>query len=382
MQRTIRLQLTPSPNQVALLAATLQQFTLVFNHVCAHGWTNRISNGVTLHHDTYYRSKSLSPELVSDLVVQARVKATEALASAFALQKAGRKVTQPQSHACPPRYNVHTFKLDWESRTVRMSTTGGRQTVRFETPDYSAKYAGSAVDTADLIERDGAWWLHVVVSVPAPEIAPSDAVVGVDLGLAQPAVTSTRQFLGKRAWKAVEGRLFRLKRALQKKGTKSAKRHLKQLRGKQARFRRDCDHVLSKQIVQSAQPGATIVLENLCDIRKRTKVRKKTRTSRRIHAWSFAQLKVFIRYKAEERGCTVAVVDPRHTSQACSRCGHQARNNRRSRGRFVCRTCGYELHADLNAAYNIAAKYRAGGGTSAAGGLSSTSLSHPSEQSE
>jgi IS605 OrfB family transposase len=382
MQRTLRLQLTPSETQAALLAATAQQFTDVFNHVCAHGWVNKLSNGVTLHHATYYPARSLFPHLVSDLIVQARVKATEALCSAFALEKAGRRVSQPCSSACPPRYNVHTYKLDWESRTVRMSTTGGRQTLRFEIPDYSAKYAGFPVDTADLIKRDGSWWLHVVVSVPAPEIAASDEVVGVDLGLAQPAVTSTRQFLGKRAWKAVEGRLFRLKRALQKKNTKSAKRHLKKLRGKQARFRRDCDHVLSKQIVQSVQPGATIVLENLRDIRKRTKVRRKTKTSRRIHSWSFAQLKGFIGYKAEERGCTVVVVDPRHTSQACSRCGHQARNNRRSRGRFVCRNCGYELHADLNAAYNIAAKYRASGGISAAGGLLSISLSYPSELSE
>ena len=382
MQRTIRLQLSPSPVQGALLAATSQQFTAVFNAVCALGWQQQITNGVKLHHATYYPLKSSYPELVSDLLVQARVKATEALRSAFTLQKQGRKASVPHSPACPPRYNQHTYRLDWESRTVRLSTTGGRQTIRFEVPDYNAKYAGHTVDTADLLERDGQWWLHVVVTVPAPEIAASDEVVGVDLGLAQPAVTSKRRFLGKRAWKAIEGRLFKLKRALQKKCSKSAKRHLKKLRGKQARFRHDCDHVLSRQIVASMEPGATIVLENLRDIRSRTKVRRKTKTSRRVHSWSFAQLKGFIAYKAEERGCTVAVVDPRHTSQTCSCCGHQARNNRRSRGRFVCRKCGYELHADLNAAYNIAAKYRAGGGRSAAGGLMSTSLSYPSELSE
>ncbi len=176
-------------------------------------------------------------------------------------------------------------------------------------------------------------------------------------------------FLGKRAWKAVEGRLFHLKRALQKKGTKSAKRHLKRVRGKQARFRRNTDHILSKQIVASVEPGAAIVLENLTDIRKRTSVKRKTERSRRVHSWSFAQLKSFVAYKAEERGCTVVAVDPRHTSQACSCCGHAARNNRRSRGRFVCRACGYELHADLNAARNIAAKYHASVARRDTGGL-------------
>jgi IS605 OrfB family transposase len=377
MQRTIRIQLMPSPLQADVLAETSRQFTSAFNQAVQLGWEANVSNATKLHYLAYYRIKHDHPTLVSDLLNQARVKAAEALRSAFALRTHGRKVSMPQSPACPPRYNRHTYRVDWQSRTVRLSTTGGRQTIRFEVPPYSAKYAGESVNTADLIERGGCWWLHVVVSVPAPDVASTDEVVGVDLGLAQPAVTSKRRFMGKRSWKAQEGRLFALRRALQKKGTKSAKRHLKKLRGKQARFRRDCDHVLSKQIVQSVDPGATLVLENLTDIRKRTRARKKTETKRRIHAWSFAQLKGYIGYKGEERGCTVAVVDPRHTSQACSRCGHQARNNRRSRGRFVCRKCGYELHADLNAAINIAAKYRAGGGMPAAGGLLSSNLSSP-----
>jgi len=115
------------------------------------------------------------------------------------------------------------------------------------------------------------------------------------------------------------------------------------------------------------------VLENLKDIRKRTKQSKKStkqrRAKRRMHSWPFASLKTKIEYKAEERGCTVVAVDPRHTSQLCSCCGHTARTNRRSQSAFKCRQCGYHLNADLNAARNIAAKYRAGGGISLAGGL-------------
>src|SRR4029450_11865867 len=117
------------------------------------------------------------------------------------------------------------------------------------------------------------------------------------------------------------------------------------------------------------EPGGTIVLENLKDIRKRMKAKRRTKTKRRMHSWSFAQLKSFIGYKAEERVCTVVGVDPRHTSQMCSCCGHTARTNRRSQGVFICRQCGFHLNADLNAARNIAAKYRAGGGISSTGGL-------------
>jgi putative transposase len=369
MQRTIRLKLTPTVSQAVNLAETSRQFTAVFNAVCAVGWTEQITDGVKLHHATYYPLKADYPALVSDLLVQARMKATEAVKSAFALQRAGRKTGMPVSDACPPRYNLHTYKVDWESQTVRLSMIGGRQTIRFDVPDYNATYMGYPTDSADLLFRHGRWWLHVVVTVPAPDVAPIDQVVGVDLGIVRPAVTSNNRFLGQRAWKAVEGRLFHLKRALQKKGTKSAKRHLKRVRHKQARFRRNNDHILSKRIVAAAEPGATIVLENLTGIRKRSKVRRKTETSRRIHSWSFAQLKTFIAYKAEERGCTVVAVDPRHTSQMCSCCGQSARNNRRSRGRFECRKCGFELHADLNAARNIAAKYHASVAIRDAGGL-------------
>jgi hypothetical protein len=117
--------------------------------------------------------------------------------------------------------------VDWESRTVRLSLVGGRQTIRFRLPDYSANYAFYATDTADLIWRDGRCWLHIVVSVPTPKIEPTDQVVGVDLGLSRPVVTSNGRFLGKRAWKAIEGRVFKLKRALQKCGTKSVNRHLR-----------------------------------------------------------------------------------------------------------------------------------------------------------
>jgi hypothetical protein len=119
--------------------------------------TYDLSNGVTLHHATYYLLKADYPDLVSDLHVQARVKATEAVKRALALHKAGRKVSQPHSDACPPRYNVHTYRVDWESCTVRLSLVGGRQTIRFRIPEYSATYAGYPTDTADLIERDGRW---------------------------------------------------------------------------------------------------------------------------------------------------------------------------------------------------------------------------------
>jgi putative transposase len=376
MQRTIRLQLRPTENQTQALTETLRQFTQAFNQVCAVGWSTGEKNGVRLHHLTYRDTKTAYPGLVADLLIQARVKATEALKSAFARRKAGRKTRCPQSQLCAARYNVHTYKLHWQTQSVRLSTTGGRLTVPFKLPSYATKYGGCAVDTADLIWRNGRFWLHVVVTVPDVAFSPNGQTVGVDLGLNHPAVTSTARFLGKRRWKNVDQRYFRLMRALQFKGTKSAKRHLRRLRKRRMRFHRDCDHVLSRQIVTSCTPGTTLVVENLTEIRQRVRQRK-GQQQRRLHSWSFAQLRSFLTYKAAEWGKQVVAVDPRHTSQTCSRCGYRHRSNRRSQSLFLCRQCGYTLNADLNGARNIAHKHLVSLSTSLADGPLSIGLSSP-----
>lgn len=383
MDRTVRIQLRPTQEQAQVLKETLSQFTVAFNTVCAFGWQHNEKNGVKLHHATYYQTKVACPGLVSDLLIQARVKATETMKSALTwkakkeadypkkvakAKKQGKSipvfkpVKMPQSKSCPVRYNEKSYAFSWEKHQVRLSTSAGRINIPFTLPAYSTKYFGYPVSTADLCYWHGKFWLHVVVCVPEPKVAKSSEVIGVDLGLNHPAVTSHRHFLGTHYWKEVDRRYFRLRRKLQSKGTKSAKRHLKKLSKKQHRFHRDCDHVLSKRIVQNATPGSTIVLENLTNIRDSSKMgrgknNKNVENKRRLHSWTFAQLYSFISYKAQERGIQVVKIDPRHTSQTCSKCGYQHRSNRRSQSLFLCRQCGYQLNADLNAAYNIREKH-------------------------
>src|SRR6516164_9152533 len=83
MDRTIKIQLHPTPEQATALQETLRQFTQAFNAVCSYGWQQHEKNGVRLHHATYRQTKAACPGLVSDLLIQARVKATEALKSAL-----------------------------------------------------------------------------------------------------------------------------------------------------------------------------------------------------------------------------------------------------------------------------------------------------------
>ena len=407
MDRTIKVQLTPTPEQAQSLKATLEQHTACFNAVAHEGFTTSCRNGVELHKRTYYPLRVQYPDLPAQLVCAARVKATEAVKSALTwkirhekaypkrVEKALKKgkpppvfkpVRCPQSEMACIRYDQRSYWVKWKTLTCSLATVNGRVELPFVVPAHFSQYVGYKVWSADLCYRKGRFTLHIVVSIPQPIVPPSHEVIGVDLGLNRPAVTSNRHFLGERRWKEQERRTFRLKRELQAKGTKSAKRHLRKLSGKQFRRRKDHDHVLSKRLVQYAPTGSTIVLENLTTIRETSKMGrgkqdKNVENKRRLHSWSFAQLYSFVEYKAEARGISVVKIDPRHTSQTCSRCGYQHRSNRRSPSLFLCRQCGYCLHADLNASYNIREKHLASLasiGTSLAGGASSSTLSSPS----
>lgn len=370
MQRTVRIELRPTTEQAPILLDTMKQYSECFNSVATLGFNKGIKNGVELHKQTYYNLREQYPHLPSQLVCISRVVATEAVKSSLALKKKGYKVSCPHSEYLPIRYDARSYRAILKDNTVSLASVKGRQVVKFGMNKHAQKWLDKAVgfDSADLIYRKGRFFLHIVLTIPDVVFNPNGQVVGVDLGLNRPAVTSSRQFLGKRQWKGIDRRYFRLKRGLQAKGTPSAKRHLKKLSGKVNRFRRDCDHVLSRQIVQSVEAGTVIAVENLTDIRSTTRQRGRE-SRRRMHSWSFAQLRTFLEYKAEEIECKVFAIDPRHTSQRCSRCGYIHRSNRRSQSVFKCRSCGYELNADLNGSINVALKYLAENGISALSGL-------------
>lgn len=382
--------LNPTTEQAEYLLETMRQFTQSFNLVCAEGWRLKEGNAYTLHKLTYRDCKALCPKLVSDLHVQARQKASEAVKSAIALDKKelfkkellkGRKVNCPTSTLCPPRYNVNSFSIDWQKGLVNLSTVAGRQKVAFAVPAYALGLIGNRVATADLVYRKGKkellFTLHVVLKLDNVEFADSATALGVDLGVTRPAVTSDGRLHGKKRWREVSKRRFRLKRKLQANGSKSAKKHLRNLAGREQRFRRDCDHVLSKSILTGIAAGTTVVVENLTNIRQRVKATR-GEAKRRLHSWSFAQLRSFLDYKAEALGCRLVGVDPRHTSQRCADCGYIYRGNRPSQSRFICRSCGHRANADRNAALNIRDKHLVGWSSPSGAALSEAVSSQPS----
>ena len=84
--------------------------------------------------------------------------------------------------------------------------------------------------------------------------------------------------------------------------------------------------------------------------------------------WGFAKLHAQIRYKAKERGVPVEVapiltpdVNPAYTSQTCHACGEHGDRSGQATFRCTNESCWVtEYQADINAAINIADRYRSG----------------------
>jgi len=186
--------------------------------------------------------------------------------------------------------------------------------------------------SADLfVDHQGRVFLYIVFEKEITDTPANGTLIGIDRGVKKLATTSTGKFFGGGRVKFVSDKYREQRKQLQSKGTRSAQRHLTFIRGKERRFRTDVNHCISKQIVETLQSGDTIVLEKLTGIRKRARrltkaqkaagmktIRKDQR--RENNNWSFYQLEQFLTYKAAEKGIGLVFVDPRYTSQRCSKC--------------------------------------------------------------
>ena len=203
-----------------------------------------------------------------------------------------------------------------------------------------------------LVRKNRLFYLMVAVEVPEEPVTELDDIIGIDMGITNIAVDSTGKYYSGDRINDARKRNAELRSILQFIGTRSAKRHLKKLSGKEGRFARNINHFLSRKIVQEAKgTSSAIAIENLEGIRVRTTVRK---GNRYIHnSWSFHQLRSFIEYKATEAGIHVIAVNPRNTSRECPVCHTIDKGNRPERSQFRCISCGLEGEADFIASLNI-----------------------------
>lgn len=204
---------------------------------------------------------------------------------------------------------------------------------------------------ADLIYKNGKFYLLQTVEVPEAEIDNVEEFIGVDFGITDIAVTSDGTVHSSKALNDYRERRQKIRSSIQSKGTKGAKKLLKRLSGREITTATIINHTISKCIVRTAKEQRKgICIENLKGIRTGNKRRNKT-FKRKLHKWSFNQLRSFIQYKAKINGVPFIIIDPAYTSKTCSVC-HTI--GKRDNKKFSCKKCGNVMDADINASINIA----------------------------
>jgi putative transposase len=380
-----KLKLQASPEQFAALRQTQLAYRDALNYVSQYAFAHgKMSNKVRLQDGTYREIRTrfkIPAQMACSIPRQVgatykalwtKVKKNAEARAARLTKKRYKGLDQAPRYVSPTlTYQLghdYSFKTD---RRVSILTLAGRVVLSYTGyHDHVALVErGASIGTAQLwYDRPQKQFyllvaLEAEVADPAPETQTS--VVGVDVGIRYLAVTGDTQgqatFHSGKRLVASANHYARLRKRLQQKGTRSATRRLMAVSGRERRLKADANHVVSTCIV-TRHPHALIGLEDLTDIRERTRRRRgkhASKNQRQANAaysrWSFAELHSMLAYKAIVHGTMAIKVDARYTSKACPRCGHTAEANRPNKGlSFVCQHCHYRLHADLVGARNIA----------------------------
>jgi putative transposase len=382
---TAKLKLHTTPDQFAALRATQLAYRDALNYVSQYAFAHgKMSNAVALQTGTYDEVRArfhLSSQMACSVPRQvgatyktlwSKVKQNAAARQAGHTRKRYKGLDQAPTFVSPTL--TYQYKKDYsfkKRQQVSVMTLAGRVVMPYTGYDQHVALIGHGVQ----IGAAKLWYdkpkkrfyllvtLEIDVADPTPQT--HTGIVGVDVGLRYLAVTSTTRgdctFHSGKNVRTKANHYARLRKRLQKKGTRSATRRLVAISGRERRLKQDANHVVSQRIVRE-HPNSIIGLEHLTDIRERTKRRtgKRASTKQRkanvtYSKWSFAELHAMIAYKALMNQSMAIKVDANYTSQACPCCGHTGKENRPNKGLlFLCQNCHYHLHADLVGARNLA----------------------------
>ncbi len=382
---TAKLKLHTDPAQFQALRHTQLAYRDALNYVSRYAFEHgKMSNRVALQDGTYdeVRARFHLPSQMACSVPRqvgatyktlwTKVKQNAAHRKAGQTKKRYKGLDKPPKYVSPTLTYQHRKDYSFKrEQHVSILTLSGRVIVPYTgyTSHVALIQKGTEIGAAKLWYDKAKKQFYLLISLeievanPTPETHTS--VVGVDVGVRYLAVTSTTKgdctFHTGKSIVPKANHYARLRKRLQKKGTRSATRRLVVMSGRERRLKQDANHVVSKRIVD-AHPHSIIGLENLTDIRERTRRKhgkKASRKHRKANAasskWSFAQLQSMIAYKALLHSSMAIKVDAHYTSKACPICGHTSDANRPKQGLlFVCQNCHYTLHADLVGARNIA----------------------------
>jgi putative transposase len=223
--------------------------------------------------------------------------------------------------------------------------------------------SGRTVLRSSVIRREGErWFMHAQFEFAPATAAVSNAVLGVDRGIANPialatvnaagAVRSSPPPAGQEIGKIIHRANERRKREQRRRGLTSH-RHAAAVDHQL--------HLLANRIVATAkQNRATVVMEKLDGLKqtivaKRPKGARKSGWRKGLKRAQLGKLETILEYKLQLAGLPkLRTVVPGGTSTTCPACGTRDPKSREAQGKFCCTACGFTAHADTVGAVNIA----------------------------
>ncbi|WP_406699378.1 transposase [Singulisphaera sp. Ch08] len=343
MNLTLRLRLLPNGTQTAKLLAVMERFNEAATFAAQVAFEAKVYSQPSIH-KLAYRAIRDRFGLSAQLAVRAIGKAVET----FRRDKTVGPVFKSRG-AVTYDERILSFKgLD----KVSLTTLDGREVIAMVFGEYQGARFDRIKGQVDLVYHAGQFHLYATIKVPEDPGIEIRGFLGVDLGIVNLATDSDGNVYTGEPVEKTRQRNHGARRSFQKTGTKSAKRRLKKIAKREAHFRRNENHVISKRLVALAKDtDRGIGLEDLKHIRDRITVRAKDRAKH--SGWAFGQLLAFVTYKATLAGVPVLTVDARNTSRTCNVCGDCEKSNRKNQAEFLCKHCGHSENADRNAARNI-----------------------------
>ena len=344
MKLIAQVKLLPTPAQASALRRTLEAANAACAFVSEQAWQAKIFRQFDLHH-LCYRDVRVKFGLSAQVTVRVIAK----VADAYRLGTERKRRFRPTGSIA---YDARVLAWRLAASTVSIWTLDGRLRIPFECGGPQRELLQTRRGETDLVLFRDKFFLSATCEMEEPALLSANNALGIDLGVTNIAVDSDGVVHSAKHINNVRHRHRRLRAKLQAKGTRSAKRRLAQLSGREGRFARDVNHCVSKKIVTKAKDtGRAIALEDLSGLRSRVTVRRRQRVT--LNSWAFFQLRQFVQYKAQRAGIPVIMVDPRNTSRTCPACGCVDKRNRKSQSTFACVSCGHSGHADTIAAENI-----------------------------
>ena len=354
--QTYNIQLRANEHTMQFFSSMLEEHCNVYNE-CADIIRDN-NTPLTLKHvhkEVYRKLRETHPTLPAQTII----KTYKAVMAAF------RSIRSNQhENAETPRKKQLSLVLD-KRLYSRFDVTG--ISLSGEVPYKHTRYGFVMYDKAEemfsryrtkdptLFIRNGKLWLAVPFVVPDQPVT-SEKATGVDLGCKRLFVTSDGVAFRDKQYLANRRKIRYLRSCLNKRGTKSARRHLRKISRRESNLSRDMQYRAVNHLLRSTDAGI-LVLEDLSKIKKSTVKsaagHKRKRHNNRLSQVPFYGFRIKLEAKAPLFGKKVVTVCPAFTSQKDSRTGKK--DGTRKGCRYYCKD-GMVLDADWNAAVNIAKK--------------------------